>query len=364
MKDKGLRVTIIEKRTANTRSRPVKLSGRILDGDCGDDKHFFSEDQLKERSDAIKSIKEDLFYKIVEWSDMSTPIQTIQDELTKYFQSSNGISPGFGVIHNGKDFDVAEMDLLMNFPNKIVIDCTGYHSVLRDQIQADNRFTELLEYAIVWTFEIPARYECDELCKYFKNRNTQNYQIIPSVNDTCVDKANTHVLCQITIGKNIFDQLSQVKPLTHDYLKGNFPEISNDMDRFLENLSRDLSHGLPINSMEMIVLPLHVYKARKMTHIATDGEIKQPRILLGDSAMGGPYFQSISMGWEAAIYFAHIFKHTDEGVGQMLKKYEDYMERLWLKLLFRSREINRNKELFKALFTDDLVDALRNIEIL
>jgi hypothetical protein len=30
-------------------------------------------------------------------------------------------------------------------------------------------------------------------------------------------------------------------------------------------------------------------------------------MLIGDAAMSGPYFQSISIGYEAAIYFAYIF---------------------------------------------------------
>lgn len=347
----------------NTRLRHVKLLGRIFDTDPIDDTHFLSDEQLTERQNAIESIKGELFCKTVGWLEMATPIQKIQEQLKEYFTSSGG------VMLIGEGYDCTKINLLQNFPNSLVIDCTGYHSVLRDQIHPNNLIANHFEHVIVWSFKINAIYECNELCKYFKNTNTQKYQIIPSMNHTyTVETTKTHVTCLVTITQDVFNRLAQARPLTYGFLKENFPEISHDMDQFLKNLSRDLSNGLvdnlPIDAMEFVALPLHVYKAKKRTHVAVEGNDSQARVLIGDSAMGGPYFQSISNGWEAAIYFAYIFKHTNGDIEQTLKKYDDYVERLWLKMLFHSREIHRNKELFRSLFADDVAAILKNIEIL
>lgn len=359
LQDQGVNVTIYEKRKENTRTRPVKLSGRILNVNLNlnDDEYetiFLDEKQIEEREKAIGSMKHELETKITTWMDMATPIQEIQDELVKYFKSSGGI------IHTGNQYDVSKKELLQGYP--LVIDCSGYHSVLRDQIQPDNIQVRFGEYVIVWTFDISARYECDEMCKYHKNREAKSYQVIPSVHDTYIGKTKmTHMTSLVTIDKNTFDQLAQVKPLTFDYLNNNFPEIVADMDNFLTKLVDGHVSRLPINVMEFLALPLHAYRAKKMTRIVEENDVKQTWVLMGDAAIGGPYFQSISIGYEAAIYFAYIFKRTEGDV--MLTKYENYLEKLWFKIQVRSKEIQRNKEILKALCVDDIDAVLNNIKI-
>lgn len=358
LRDQGVNVTIIEKRVENKRKRPVKLSGRIFDIQLTNDEiNFLSESQVVEREMAIGSMKFELFAKAVAWTEMATPIQTIQEELQKYFKSSGGI------IHTGKQYDLTKnMNLLQGYP--IVIDCTGYHSVLRDQIQPDNITARFAEYVIVWTFMISGSYECNEMCKYNKNRETKNYQVIPSVHDTYIDKAKmTHVTCLVTISKTVFDQLSQVKPLTFDYLENNFTEICDDMNKFLESLVAEDIKRLPINVMEFVALPLHAYRAKKTTHIVKQNDVNQTWLLMGDAAIGGPYFQSMSIGFEAAIYFAYIFKRGEGNVEQMLTKYENYMEKLWFKIQVTSKDIQRNKEILKALCADKIDAAINNIKI-
>lgn len=358
-----MNVTIFEKRAENTRSRPVKLSGRILDIDLANDEiNFFSEDQLNEREKAIESMKKELFIKTVGWLEMTTPIQRIQEELKEYFTSSGGI------IHTGAQYEISKTkNLLLDYPGALVIDCTGYHSVLRDQIQPDNRITRFAEYVIVWTFKINDRYECNEKCKYYKNRNTLNYQVIPSVDDTYVDKSQTtrltHVTCLVTINKDTFDRVSQEKPLTFDFLQENFPDICRDMATFLDNMAGDNIKRFPIDVMEFIALPLHVYRAKKTTHTFEPDGLNQTWVLMGDAAIGGPYFQSISVGYESAVYFAYIFKRMKGNVEQMLAKYENYMEKLWFTIQVRSKEIQRNKEILKALITNDVDAILSNLKI-
>lgn len=200
--DQGVHVTIVEKREENTRRRPVKLSGRILLSEMiVDEIYVFTESQIEERRNAIESIKEELHNKVIGWLELTTKIKDIQDELRKYFSSSGG------ALYNGQNYDISQnLDILRHYPDTLVIDCTGYHSVLRNHIQPDNRIDRFIEYVLVWTFLFNDRYECNELCKYYKNINTRKYRVIPSVDDTYIDGTRrTHVTCLITIDKRIFE---------------------------------------------------------------------------------------------------------------------------------------------------------------
>jgi len=160
----------------------------------------------------------------------------------------------------------------------------------------------------------------------------------------------------------MFDHLKTVKPLTLDYLSEHCNEIYDDIHVFLDNLSGDLNK-FPRNEMEFVALPLHVYRAKKTTDMRNRNTLNQAWLLLGDAAMGGPYFQSISIGYEAAIYFAHIFKHMNGNVEQMLAKYEDYIEKLWFAMQVRSKEIQRNKEILQAMCEDNRDAILKKIKI-
>lgn len=135
------------------------------------------------------------------------------------------------------------------------------------------------------------------------------------------------------------------------------------MNIFLENLSSGDINKFPINAMEFVALPLHAYRAKRTIHINYNN-LNQHWVLMGDAALGGPYFQSISAGYEAAIYFAYIFKEMGRNnVEQMLTKYEDYMERLWLAIQIRSKEIHRNKEILEAICADDHDSILDKMKI-
>lgn len=203
-----------------------------------------------------------------------------------------------------------------------------------------------------------------EFCKYYKNVNVKSYQVIPSVNATYINKnkTSTEVSCVITISKDVFEQVSKAKPLTIDYLSRHFKEICNDMDTFLENFAGvDIDKHPNGTVTELIALPLNVYRAKKSTHIVTD--LNQHWVLIGDAAIGGPYFQSISTGYEAAIYFAYIFKQMKGNVEQMLTKCEAYMERLWFKIRMRSKEIKRNKDILGSFCVNNIDEILEKIKI-
>ena len=62
--------------------------------------------------------------------------------------------------------------------------------------------------------------------------------------------------------------------------------------------------------------------------------------------MGSPYFQSISLGFENAMFLASL---VQQGLGreEMEDRYELYTYKQWLRVYMRSRLIKHNKDLFE-----------------
>ena len=71
--------------------------------------------------------------------------------------------------------------------------------------------------------------------------------------------------------------------------------------------------------------------------------------LAGDSAIGSPYFQSISLGFECATKLAELLTEPDLSLNEMLDRYELYMYKQWLRVYMRSKMIKHNKDLFESL---------------
>jgi 2-polyprenyl-6-methoxyphenol hydroxylase-like FAD-dependent oxidoreductase len=86
-----------------------------------------------------------------------------------------------------------------------------------------------------------------------------------------------------------------------------------------------------------------------------------PVFLLGDSAVGSPYFQSISLGFECAMFLAGLIAQRDLPLGQMLDRYELYVYKQWLRVYMRSKMIKHNKDLFESI--DDPLALLDKLHI-
>ena len=72
-----------------------------------------------------------------------------------------------------------------------------------------------------------------ELCKYYKNRNTRKFRIIPAIDDTYkTGKRQTLVTCLITIDEIIFQQMPKRESLTYTYLKKHHRDIYDDLNIF------------------------------------------------------------------------------------------------------------------------------------
>ena len=81
--------------------------------------------------------------------------------------------------------------------------------------------------------------------------------------------------------------------------------------------------------------------------------------LLGDSAIGSPYFQSISLGFECAMFLARLIVERDLPLKDLLDRYERFVYKQWLRVYMRSKMIKHNKDLLQCVDdTDALLDKL------
>jgi len=256
-------------------------------------------------------------------------------------------------------------------PGDIVIDCTGCKSLLRDHLVAGpgsgnkdaNTFNIQLEYAIVVTFVYNQEYQCNEFCKYYKNAENLHYKFIPAVDRTCYD-GNTSFVSGIV---NITPEDYGVMPATFNgqWLRLHFPQVARSMDRFIDKIKQE-THGEIISDLEVVRIPLNLYRALNVTSrqwLAQEGNdhpfTNSPVFLVGDSALGSPYFQSISLGLESAIHLAGLMAQPNLPLGDLFNRFELYMYKQWLRVYMRSKMIKHNKDLF-----ENIDDPFRLLELL
>ena len=139
------------------------------------------------------------------------------------------------------------------------------------------------------------------------------------------------------------------------------------MDRFIDKVKVE-THGELLGDLEIIRIPLDLYRARNATsrhwRNAEAGDhpfARSPVFLAGDSAIGSPYFQSISLGFECAMYLAGLIAQRDMPLRDMLDRYELFMYKQWLRVYMRSKMIKHNKDLFENV--DDKYALLERLHI-
>jgi len=243
-------------------------------------------------------------------------------------------------------------------PGDLLIDCSGSKSVLRDHlvpgtvVDGANTFQIRLEYALVVTFLYGRPYDCNEQCKYFKNIDSPNYKFIPAVNRTYFDGGITHVTGIINISAEDYERM----PSRFDgqWLRANFPRVAESMDRFIAKIKEE-TNGEIVGDLEIVRIPLDLYRARHATSRAWSRAkpdehafARSPVFLVGDSAMGSPYFQSISLGFECAMFLAGLLAQNDLPLPAMLDRYELYAYKQWLRVYMRSKMIKHNKDLLES----------------
>ena len=138
------------------------------------------------------------------------------------------------------------------------------------------------------------------------------------------------------------------------WLRGNFPHVAESMDRFIDKIKQE-TNGEIVGDLEIIRIPLDLYRARNATsrewrRTGTNGHsfTQSPVFLVGDSAMGSPYFQSISLGFECAMFLAGVLAQGDLSATDMLDRYELFAYKQWLRVYMRSKMIKHNKDLLEC----------------
>jgi len=126
------------------------------------------------------------------------------------------------------------------------------------------------------------------------------------------------------------------------------------MDRFIDKIKQE-THGEMIGELEIIRIPLNLYRARNMTSrqwraagLSDHPLASSPVFLVGDSAIGSPYFQSISLGFECAMFLAGLLGRRNQPLREMLDRYELYMYKQWVRVYMSSKSIKHNKDLFES----------------
>jgi 2-polyprenyl-6-methoxyphenol hydroxylase-like FAD-dependent oxidoreductase len=314
---------------------------------------IFDPAELQEGLAFRQSIPSALMGLLREWTVGFCPLNVIERSLSALIDSrqAHPVQRTAGAV-------TAQDLMAIVQPGDVVVDCTGTRSVLRGDLIPGavggeaNTFKLRFEYALVITFLYGQPYDCNEYCKYYKNIDNPYYKFIPAVNRTYHDGRLTHVTGIVNIPAEDYEQM----PSRFDgqWLRLNFPEVAQSTDRFITKVKTETS-GEIIGDLEIIRIPLDLYRARNATNRqlrrAETGDhplARSPVFLVGDSAMGSPYFQSISLGFECAMFLAGLLGRRDLALTDMLERYEQYIYKQWLRVYMRSKMIKHNKDLFEC----------------
>ena len=372
-------IRLYEKRREPTRTRMVKLDSYLvadsvesycidyIDGENVE--AVFDRTELDEGLAFRRSIPSDLKALLRNWTLGFCPLNAIERSLSDLIDVRASYS-----VERIAAAVTAEQAMAMLEPEDILIDCTGSNSLLRDHVappvgevagEGANTFKIRLEYALVVTFLYSQTYICDEYCKYYKNVENERYKFIPAVHRTYYDQSVSHVTGIVNISAEEFEAM----PPRFDgrWLRDNFPGAAQSMDHFIQKIKHETG-GEILGELEIIRIPLDLYRARNATSRKwravglTDHPFAgSPVFLAGDSAIGSPYFQSISLGFECAMFLAGLLGQSDQPLGETLNRYENYIHKQWLRVYMRSKMIKHNKDLFESL--DDTFALLEKLHI-
>jgi hypothetical protein len=358
-------VHLYEKRRDYSRTRMVQLAPYLVADSVADyctdyiDQEsvqaVFSPQEVDDGLAFRQSIPSDLAALLRGWAQGFCPLNAIERSLSDLIDAR----PSHPVARTTNVVSVEDARSMLA-PGDILIDCTGANSLLRDQlvpgagdaVEGGNTLRIRLEYALVVTFLYGRPYDCNESCKYYKNIDNAQYKFIPAVNRTYYDGSISHVTGIVSIPAEDFERM----PSRFDgqWLRDHFPRVAGSMDRFIDQI-REETHGDIVGDLEIIRIPLDLYRARhatsrewQRTGTRDHAFARSPVFVVGDSAMGSPYFQSISLGFECAMFLAGLLLQRDLPVTEMLDRYELYAYKQWLRVYMRSKMIKHNKDLLES----------------
>lgn len=150
-----------------------------------------------------------------------------------------------------------------------------------------------------------------------------------------------------------------------EWLREHFPAVAASMDRFIEKIRQETG-GEIVGDLEVIRIPLNLHRAVNVTnrkwmrHGPLEHPLsRSPVFLVGDAAIGSPYFQSISLSFECAMFLGGLLHQPGVPVPDLLDRYELLLYRKWLRVYMRSKVIKHNNDLFESL--DDTFGLLEKL---
>jgi 2-polyprenyl-6-methoxyphenol hydroxylase-like FAD-dependent oxidoreductase len=373
----GQQVRLYERRSEYTRTRMVSLA-EYLTADSVDSygsdpfdlqnvEAIFDQQQLEAGLAYRKTVAPDLRELLEAWTLGFVPLSTIERSLSALIESR-----GTGTVDRFELGLDAEMALNVLEPADVLVDCTGARSLMRDLLLPGDDLTPAgrntarfrLEHAVVVTFLYDRNYECNEYCKYYKNVDNSGHKFIPAVRRTYHDGSITHVTGIMTITEEEFDAM----PATFDgsFMREHHPDMAQSMDRFIDKIKAE-SHGEIVSELDVVRIPLDLYRARNVTSQAWQRSgIDHPLatsavFLLGDSALGSPYFQSISLGLESAFVLSRHLIDRAQSIEDVFTRYETFMHHQWMRVYMRTQMIKHNKDLLECV--DDPVRLLEKLHV-
>ncbi len=371
----GQEIRLYERRSEYTRTRMVSLAKYLVADsiesyredpvDGQDVEALYDPAELEARLAYRRTVAPDLRALLEEWSRGFVRLNDVESRLTELIESRDT-----GTVDRKSHTVTPDEALQMLEPDDILVDCTGTRSLMRDlllpgaDLDVPGRNTQQfhLEYSLVITFLYGEHYECNEYCKYYKNVDSTGYKFIPAVHRTCYDNGVTHVTGIVSISKEEFEAM----PSRFDgaWLREHFPGVAASMDNFIDQVKRE-TNGELIGDLDITRIPLDVYHAwhnttRRWSESGLDHPLaRTPVFLLGDSAIGSPYFQSISLGFECAFFLAGHLANRALPMSLVNERYETFMYQQWLRVYMRSQMIKHNKDLLQVVDdTDGLLARL------
>jgi hypothetical protein len=375
----GYRIRLYEKRSGYTRDRMVRLAPYLT----ADNIHAYRSDPLDgENVEAVFEpweLEEALAFR----QKMAPELREILSRLSGGFCRLNDIEGELSaLVDRGSSSPVERITATLSVddvhamtgPEDIVIDCTGCKSLLRDHLVPDwdpdvgghgNTNRIRMEHAAVATFVFNKRYECNEYCKYYKNLDNAQYKFVPSVERTLYDEGASHVTGIIRISEREYE--SMLPTCDGAWLRANMPAVGRSMERFIEKVEAETG-GTCVDDPQVIRIILELYRAYNATNRkwrrggGPDHPLSTAKVfLVGDSAIGSPYFQSISLGFECAMFLAGLLNQTDSSADEILEQYERLVYQQWLRVYMRTKQIKHNKDLFESV--DDTFGLLEKLHI-
>jgi 2-polyprenyl-6-methoxyphenol hydroxylase-like FAD-dependent oxidoreductase len=365
----GQEIRLYERRSEYTRTRMVSLAKYLVADsiesyredpvDGQDVEALYDPAELEARLAYRRTVAPDLRALLEEWSRGFVRLNDVESRLTELIESRDT-----GTVDRKSHTVTPDEALEMLEPDDILVDCTGTRSLMRDlllpgaDLDVPGRNTQQfhLEYSLVITFLYGEHYECNEYCKYYKNVDSTGYKFIPAVHRTCYDNGVTHVTGIVSISKEEFEAM----PSRFDgaWLREHFPGVAASMDNFIDQVKRE-TNGELIGDLDITRIPLDVYHAwhnttRRWSESGLDHPLaRTPVFLLGDSAIGSPYFQSISLGFECAFFLAGHLATRVLPMSLVNERYETFMYQQWLRVYMRSQMIKHNKDLLQVVDDTD-----------